>query len=297
MAGQKTDLSGLQSLAGIAVALLVAAVIGAAGGAGARVSGGLSTFMACGALAFAVQWLAFVPAYLRQTEHYFDLTGSITYIAVVLFCLAQTGLDARSLLLALLVGVWAVRLGSFLFTRVKAAGADRRFNTIKTNFLQFLMTWTLQGLWVFLTLAPTLAAMTSIARRPLGVFAVLGGTLWLLGMTMEVVSDRQKRRFREESANRERFISTGLWAWSQHPNYFGEILLWIGVALIALPVLEGWQHLTLISPLFVYVLLTRISGIRMLDARARRQWGEDADYQAYRIRTPKLVPRPPRTVG
>lgn len=287
-----------QSLLGIVAALIVAAGLALAGSSGGERVAGVPAFVLCGVLAFAIQWLAFVPAYLRKTEHYFDLTGSVTYVLLAAFGL-WVGYDARAALLAVLVWVWAIRLGSFLFARVRESGGDGRFDRIKTDLGQFLLTWTLQGLWVFVTLAPALAAMTGGDPRPLGAFALLGALLWLTGFVIEVVADAQKTRFRRKPENRERFISSGLWAWSQHPNYFGEILLWCGIAIIALPVLGGraegavpWQYATLISPLFVYVLLTRISGIRMLDARARRRWGDDPAYQAYVRRTPRLWPRP-----
>jgi steroid 5-alpha reductase family enzyme len=110
------------------------------------------------------------------------------------------------------------------------------------------------------------------------------------------VADRQKSAFRSDPANAGRFISSGLWAWSRHPNYFGEIVLWVGVALIALPVLSGWQHVTLVSPLFVYLLLTRISGIPPLERRAEEKWGDDPAYRAYVERTPVLWLRPQRPI-
>jgi steroid 5-alpha reductase family enzyme len=115
--------------------------------------------------------------------------------------------------------------------------------------------------------------------------------VWIVGFTVEVVSDRQKRRFRQDPANAGRFITTGLWAWSRHPNYFGEIVLWLGIALIALPALSGWQYVTLISPLFVYLLLSRVSGIPPLESRAEERWGNDPEFQAYKARTPVLFPR------
>ncbi|MBC8187024.1 MAG: DUF1295 domain-containing protein, partial [Proteobacteria bacterium] len=127
-----------------------------------------------------------------------------------------------------------------------------------------------------------------------GLVAALGGFLWVAGFAIEVAADQQKRRFRADPSNRERFIRSGLWAWSRHPNYFGEIILWIGIALIALPVLSGWQLATLISPVFVYVLLTRISGIPLLETRAKKKWGKDPDFAAYMRSTPVLFPRPPR---
>jgi steroid 5-alpha reductase family enzyme len=155
------------------------------------------------------------------------------------------------------------------------------------------MAWTLQGLWVFLTLAAALAAITSERSLPLGIVAWVGLAIWIAGFAIEATADAQKQAFRSDPANRGRFIRSGLWAWSRHPNYFGEITLWVGVALIALPILSGWQYLTLISPVFVYLLLTRVSGIPMLEARADERWGGDADYEDYKARTPVLFPRPP----
>ena len=283
-----------QSMAGTLAALTVASFVAVMGSAGGLLINGISALGLACVVAFAIQWLAFIPAFLRQTEHFFDLTGSLTYISLALFGVFISGAP-RSFLLGLLVLIWAARLGTFLFSRVREDGSDRRFNSIKPDFAQFLMTWTLQGLWVFLTLSPALAAMTSQVQPPLGALAVLGTVLWIAGFVIEVVADRQKRRFRSNPENRHRYIDTGLWAWSQHPNYFGEILLWTGIAVIALPVLQGTQLVTLVSPIFVYLLLTKISGIRMLDARARRQWGEDPAYQAYRRRTSKLLPLPPKT--
>jgi steroid 5-alpha reductase family enzyme len=261
---------------------------------GARVAG-MPIFALCGGLALAINWAAFVPAYLRQTERYFDVTGSATYLAIVAVALGARGdLDLRALAIGTLVVAWAVRLGSFLFVRVQRDGGDGRFDAIKKSLPRFLMTWTLQALWVYLTIACGLAAMTTATSRPLGPIAVIGLAVWALGFAIEVTADQQKRAFRADPANRGRFIRSGIWAWSRHPNYFGEILLWLGVAIVALPVLRGWQLATLVSPLFVYVLLTRISGIPLLAARAWKRWGGDPEYRAYLARTPALFPRPPR---
>jgi steroid 5-alpha reductase family enzyme len=255
-------------------------------------------FALCALLSFAVNWAVFVPAHVFQTEHYFDLTGSLTYLVLVSCAVGFAGApDARGILLALLIGVWAVRLGSFLFIRVKKDGSDGRFDEIKPNFLRFLMAWTLQGLWVFLTASCAVAAITSSERVTLGWVGVAGAVVWLVGFGIEVVADTQKRRFRADPTQRGQFITEGLWAWSRHPNYFGEILLWVGIAIVALPALSGWQLITLISPLFVYVLLTRISGVPLLESRAKRKWGDDPKYRAYKARTPVLIPRPPAARG
>jgi steroid 5-alpha reductase family enzyme len=248
------------------------------------------------ALAFLIQWLAFIPAYLRQTERFFDLTGAITYISVtILAVLLSPVVDGRSLLLLALVVIWAGRLGTFLFQRVRKAGKDSRFDDIKPSFARFLRTWTLQGLWVTLTLSAALAAITTTVRKSLDLFALIGFLIWAGGFAIEVTADSQKRRFRDKPENEGDFIDTGLWAWSRHPNYFGEIVLWIGVAVITLPVLRGWQWIGLISPIFVIILLTRISGIPILEERADEKWGGQPDYEAYKAQTPVLIPRPPET--
>jgi steroid 5-alpha reductase family enzyme len=284
-----------QAVGGIAAALAVGAAVAWAGSQQSVTVGGLPLFAAACAFAFLVQWAVFVPSYLAQTEHYFDLTGSLTYLSLALGIPIVVGTaDGRTLLLSALVAIWAMRLGSFLFLRVKAQGSDGRFDELKPSFWRFLMTWTLQGLWVSLTLAAALAAMTSTERPPFGVLGWLGFALWLVGFLFEAVADDQKRRFRANPANEGRFITSGLWAWSRHPNYFGEITLWFGIALIALPALSGWQHATLISPVFVYLLLTRISGIPLLEARAKKRWGDEPAFREYKARTPVLFPRPPK---
>ncbi len=275
-------------------AAVIGLLVGWAGSQQGHTIGAVPVMLLCVALAFIVQWLVFLHAWKNRTERFFDLTGSFTYLCVLGVALLLGNADPRSLLIALLVAIWALRLGSFLFRRVSEAGHDRRFAQIKQRFPAFFMTWTLQGLWVSLTMACALAAMTALNTPPLGMFALIGGLLWLAGFGIEVAADRQKSAFRADPANRTRFISTGLWAWSRHPNYFGEIVLWSGIAIMALPALTGWQYLTLISPLFVYLLLVRISGIPMLERRADRVWGEDADYQTYKARTPSLLLRPPR---
>lgn len=281
-------------ITGIIAALVLGSVIAFAGSQHGATWLGLPLFALCCAAAFLIQWMMFVPAWVYQTEHYFDLTGSLTYISLALIALLFGQGDPRSLLIGALVIIWAGRLGTFLFLRIRAAGEDRRFRSIKTDFLQFLMTWTLQGAWVSITLGAGLAAMTTANEVPLGLFAFLGVLLWVAGFAIEVVADSQKSRFKADPANQNSFIDVGLWRWSRHPNYFGEIVLWVGITMIAFPVLQGWQYATLISPIFVIVLLTQISGVRMLEHRSDKRWGNDPAYQAYKSDTPVLVPRPPK---
>ena len=256
---------------------------------------GTSLIYFCCAFIFLAQWLVFIPSYIFETEHYFDLTGSLTYVSVVLLAVLFTvDISLRDILLTLFVWIWAFRLGSFLFIRVKKAGCDGRFDLMKKDFWWFLMTWTIQGLWVFLTLAMALAAITSESKMAIDIFAVVGTLIWIFGFSIEVVADQQKTNFKDDPDNKDKFISVGLWSWSRHPNYFGEMVLWIGIAVIAFPVLIGWQLVALISPIFVIFLLTRISGITMLESRGYKKWKDDPAYIDYLERTSVLVPFPPK---
>lgn len=282
-----------------AVAIIAAVAIGAfvtwAGSDGSREAGSIPVFAISATVAFAVNWLAFIPSTAAKTEKYYDLTGSFTYLAVTLVTVSLTSdLDARSAIAAIMVIVWTVRLGTFLFRRIQQEGRDSRFDEIKVSPVRFLSAWTLQGLWVLLTAAAALAIITSTERQGLGWVAYVGIALWLGGFTIETVADLQKSAFRRDPSNEGRFIRSGLWAWSRHPNYFGEITLWTGVAVMAIPVLSGWQWVVLISPLFVAILLTRVSGIPMLEKKADERWGDEEGYRRYKASTPVLIPAPPR---
>lgn len=283
-----------QSIIALVIAIAIGAAMSFAGSDGGDRVGALPVFALCGALAFVINWLAFIPAALARTEHYYDLVGGITYLAVTTLAVALAGqLDLRTTLVAAMVAVWALRLSTFLFLRISKSGKDSRFDQIKHNPIRFLMAWTLQGLWVLLTAAAALAVITGGERMPLGAVGIAGIGVWAAGMLIEIVADRQKSSFKADPANEGKFINVGLWAWSRHPNYFGEILLWTGMAIVAVPVLQGWQWATLISPVFVAFLLVKVSGIPLLEAKADERWGGDDGYEAYKRTTPVLVPRPP----
>lgn len=283
-----------RSVTGIVAAILVGALVAWAGSDGSVSVGRVPVFALCGLLAFAVNWLVFIPSSAARTEKFYDLTGSVTYTTVTVVAVAlSSDLDARAWIVAAMVIVWTARLGIFLFGRISREGKDSRFDEIKVNPTRFFMAWTIQGLWVLLTAAAALAIITTTERQDLGPLGYIGIVVWLAGFTIEAVADRQKSNFRKDPSNEGRFISSGLWAWSRHPNYFGEITLWTGIALIAIPVLSGWQWVVLISPVFVTILLTRISGIPMLEKKADERWGDEDDYKRYKESTPVLVPRPP----
>jgi steroid 5-alpha reductase family enzyme len=284
--------SDRNALIAFPVLILIGALVALAGSQGGSSIGGIPVFALCVGLAFLIQWIAFIPAFRLQTEKFFDLTGSITYISVIsIAALLSTGMDARSVLLWALVVVWAVRLGTFLFRRIRKAGKDDRFDELKPSLIRFLNVWTIQGLWVTFTMATALVAITTANHKALDIFALVGCLVWVIGFSIEVAADAQKSRFSADPQNKGKFIQSGLWARSRHPNYFGEIVLWVGVAVIALPVLQGWQWIALISPVFVTLLLTRVSGIPLLEKKSDKKWGGQADYEAYKKSTPVLIPR------
>lgn len=274
------------------ILVLLGLLFAYAGSQGGSSVAGIPLFALLVGLAFLVQWIVFIPSYWQQTEKFFDLTGSLTYLTVVTIAVVfSADVDARAILLAVLVVIWAIRLGTFLFTRIKKAGKDDRFDELKPSFFRFLNVWTIQALWVTFTAAAALVAITTTSRKELDAFAIIGLLVWVAGFVIEVVADSQKSQFSANPANKGKFIQTGLWSRSRHPNYFGEIVLWVGIAIIALPVLQGWQWVALISPVFVTLLLTRVSGVPLLEAKADKKWGGQAAYETYKKNTPVLIPR------
>ena len=285
----------IRDFGAIALCILTAYLVAVAASVDGVFFSGIPIILLCAIVSFATHWMIATPSLITSSEKYFDFTGMVATLLVVLtamFALLSSGaqVSIRSVFVASFVSVWTLRLGIFLYKRIVKAGEDIRFRDIKKSLPKFLMTWTLSALWVFLT---TVNAITLIALNPLepiGIFFIMGALLWLLGFGFEVIADRQKKYFSEQPKNEGRFITQGLWSVSRHPNYFGEIILWAGIAIISLPFLSGWQYVTLVSPVFVFLLLTRISGLPFLEDKAEKKWGEDKDYIEYKKRTPILVP-------
>ncbi len=252
---------------------------------------GINAFTFILIVAVLLQIIFFIPSFLLKTEKYYDLVGSLTYITTV--SLAYFSVENKTMIDSIIyfyVMVWALRLGIYLFRRVRNDGKDVRFEQAKKHFLWFLQYWMGQALWVSLTACTAIIGILSPEDDLLPVLAMIGMALWLSGFTIESVSDYQKRVFRKENDPSEAFIHTGLWARSRHPNYFGEIMLWTGIAVIALNTLTGIEYITLVSPIFVYILLTRMSGINKLEQIADERYGHLEEYQRYKRNTHVLVP-------
>ena len=256
---------------------------------------GVPVILLCAGVSFTVHWIIAVPSLVTSSEKYFDFTGMIATLLITsaaMFALLSSGYQAsiRSTIVAIFVSIWTLRLGIFLYKRIVKSGEDKRFREIKKSLPKFLMTWTLSALWIFLTTVNAITVIALNPQEPLGVFFLLGAIIWVLGFAFEAVADRQKKAFSELPENRDKFITQGLWSISRHPNYFGEIVLWTGIAIISLPLLSGWQFVTLISPVFVFLLLTKISGLPFLEDKAEKKWGDDKDYIEYKNKTPAMVP-------
>jgi steroid 5-alpha reductase family enzyme len=253
---------------------------------------GMNAFTFILIIAVLLQVFFFLPSFLLKTEKYYDLVGSLTYITTI--SLAYFSVENKTMIDSIIyfyVMVWALRLGMYLFRRVRNDGKDVRFEKAKRHFFWFLQYWMGQALWVSLTACAAIIAILSPEEDTLPVLAMVGMALWLSGFAIESISDYQKRVFRKENNPSEAFIHTGLWSRSRHPNYFGEITLWTGIAVIALNTLTGIEYITLISPVFVYILLTRMSGVNLLERIADERYGHLEEYQRYKRNTPVLVPK------
>ncbi len=242
---------------------------------------------------FFIQWILFIPAYKFQTEKFFDLAGSLTYLIITNYvfihsCISNE-MNLGNLFLCLLIVIWAVRLGYFLFSRVLKNGEDKRFKLIKVSPTKFFMTWTLQGMWISICSLCSLTAISSETGVQINYLFYLGFIFFIFGFLIEIIADIQKNKFRSNPQNKNKFINSGLWYYSRHPNYLGEIILWLGISVMSFSSLDGYQYFTLISPIFTYCLLVYISGVNILEKNGQKKWGHLKDYQEYIKNTPKLL--------
>jgi steroid 5-alpha reductase family enzyme len=246
------------------------------------------------ALALAVNAAFFAVAAIRRTDVVTDLSYSLTF-ALLAVTLPFTGAgEPLQLAASLLVLVWAARLGTYLFRRILRMKVDHRFDGMRDRPLRFARFWLLQAIAVAVIMLPVTYLLDRESAPGLSAWAVAGGATWLAGLVLEAVADRQKSAFKARDENRGRFITTGLWRYSRHPNYFGELLVWWGLFLYAVPFLDGAAFAVVIGPVFITLLLLFVSGIPLLERSADEKHGHDPAYREYKRRTSILVPLPPR---
>ncbi|KAL7635444.1 UNVERIFIED_CONTAM: hypothetical protein RMT77_014513 [Armadillidium vulgare] len=252
---------------------------------------GLPSYVKLLFIDFGIQLIGFVLTSVLRTEKFYDLFGSITFLILAFLNYKWHGSTSPAKgIQTTCIYIWAFRLGLFLFTRILKTGKDRRFDKIKESTLHLFIVWILQGVWVIVTLLPSLIAVQSTRPEKIGWREYIGWGLWLFGFLFETVADFQKASFRSVPANKDKFITTGLWSLSRHPNYFGEILLWFGLYVSASSVFRSYEYLTVFSPVFVYLLITQLSGIPPLEKYGQKKWGKQPSYREYINKTPLLIP-------
>eukprot|EP01098_Paradermamoeba_levis_P005090 TRINITY_DN2165_c1_g1_i1.p1 TRINITY_DN2165_c1_g1~~TRINITY_DN2165_c1_g1_i1.p1 ORF type:complete len:278 (-),score=63.61 TRINITY_DN2165_c1_g1_i1:110-892(-) len=244
----------------------------------------------------SIQLAGFAIAVALGTEKFYDLVGSSTFVLLSLFTFLTSERAPRQLFATGLVLTWSLRLGPFLFYRVLQQGKDKRFDKAKAKPLLFLIYWLIQGVWIFLTALPIYLLNVTGENTPFGITDYIGGFLWVAGFSIETIADFQKLLFRSKAENQDKWINTGLWRYSRHPNYFGEIVLWWGAFFVAfggLPWLP-WRVISVVSPLFLMFLLIRVSGLPPLERAADAKWGKNPKYLEYKQNTSALIPLPPK---
>jgi steroid 5-alpha reductase family enzyme len=246
------------------------------------------------AVALAVNGAFFAVAASRRTDTVTDLSYSLTF-ALLAVVLPFTGAaEPVQLVASLLVVIWAVRLGAYLFRRILRMKVDHRFDGMREQPLRFARFWLLQAITVAVVVLPVSYLLDQNHPPGLGAWSVVGALIWLVGLVVEAVADAQKAAFRAKEKNRGRFVASGLWRFSRHPNYFGELLAWWGLFVFVVPALHGAAFAVVIGPIFITLLLLFVSGIPLVERSADEKYGGDDVYREYKRRTSILVPLPPR---
>ena len=236
----------------------------------------------------------FVIAAIRKTDVVTDLSYSLSF-AVLAIVLPLTGAsEPVQLVASLLVLAWAARLGVYLFRRILRMKVDHRFDEMREKPLRFARFWVLQAITVAVVMLPVSYLLGEGNPPGFGPWIAAGAAIWLAGLVIEAVADAQKFTFKTKGAEGERFITSGLWKYSRHPNYFGEILVWWGLFAFSVPFLAGAAFAVVLGPVFITLLLLFVSGIPLLEKSAESRYGDDPAYREYRRRTSVLVPLPPR---
>ncbi len=247
-------------------------------------------------VSLAINGVFFIMAAFLRTDVFTDITYSLSFIVLaVMLWASSSGRSPVQLFSIAAVILWGLRLGSYLFNRILHIKVDHRFDDKRDNFVRFGSFWLLQAITVWVVLLPVYGIM-SLDRIPdLELAFLLPGVLmFVLGLVIETAADFQKYRFKMKEENKGKFMSSGIWKYSRHPNYFGEMLVWWGIALPGIVLFEGAAWLYFIGPVFITLLLLFVSGIPLLEKSADRKWGTDPAYVRYKKTTSLLVPLPVR---
>lgn len=242
-------------------------------------------------LSFAINIAMFLVAFRFQSDKLTDVSYAVTFITLAIFAYIRSGQELYHTVLLIMIVLWGMRIGGFLLYRVIKNGKDARFDDMRNKFFLFGRFWVLQAITVWILMIPSLFAFDSYGTGSL--LITFGFAIWFIGLAIESLADMQKYRFSQNPKNKGKWIEEGIWYYSRHPNYFGEILVWVGVYLFVVSALPLNQALIgLISPIFIMTLLLFVSGIPLLEKSADKRWGSQKDYQRYKASTSVLVPLP-----
>ena len=242
------------------------------------------------ALAIGLNLVMFVPAYFFRTDKLTDISYALTFVLLAFYGLVTTNFSLPALVLFVMILLWGLRLGGYLFIRINKIKRDKRFDGMRENAWSFFRFWLLQGFTVSMVMIPSVLFFQNNPAE-LEKCACLGIGIWLLGLIIETVADWQKYKFINNPANKGQWIASGIWKYSRHPNYFGEITLWTGIFIFTTFALSTNQILIgVISPLFIAALIIFVSGIPMLEKSADKRWGDNPQYREYKRKTSELIP-------
>lgn len=243
-------------------------------------------------IALGINIVMFIPAYVWKTDKLTDISYAVTFMVVAGMGLLLGGITVPSLLLVGAIFLWALRLGGYLLTRIRKIGKDSRFDEMRSSLFLFGRFWILQGLSVWVIMVPSIFFLAK-APETVPMWSFVGLFVWASGLIIEGMADVQKYRFINNPQNTGKWIDQGLWKYSRHPNYFGEICVWIGLYIFTVGNLASMEMLFgLVSPLYITFLLLFGSGIPILEKSADKKWGKNAEYQKYKKRTSILIPLP-----
>lgn len=257
----------------------------------------MSTWAAIGiawaAMAVLMSLLWYVQ-YKRHNAGIVDIAWSFgTGISAVFFALTATGDPGRRILVAVIAGLWGLRLGSTLAVRVLSEKEDGRYTMLREKWgakVQPFMFgfFQIQAAWAVLFALPMLGA--SMSGRPLGIVDGIAVAVWLIAVGGESIADAQLAKFKSDPANKGKVCRDGLWAWSRHPNYFFEWVHWFAYLILAIGSPLIW--LAVMGPIVMLIFLTRVTGIPMTEARSVKSKGDA--YRDYQRTVSPFFPWPPK---
>lgn len=230
---------------------------------------------------------AYLWAYRRQSDALTDITYSFCFFVLTLFLLLlRDEVTMPHIVLSGMVFLWAIRLGGFLFYRIHVMGRDRRFDTFRDSPIGFLKFWLLQSVSIWILCWPVITGLTSNELHSIH-YPALG--LFLIGFFIESIADWQKFRCKQQNGENT-FITSGLYSRIRHPNYLGEIMVWLSVFIYVMPALAAWQWLAILSPLWLIILLVKISGIPLIEKTNAKRHAGNPTYANYVKKTYRLIP-------